>query len=77
MPWYDVPATETPTADEIPALEGLILDMKELAAMETGPLVEMLRTLPAAYESWIDDLVKQANDRSSPGTVRWAGEGRD
>ncbi|MGH2497470.1 MAG: DISARM system helicase DrmA, partial [Ktedonobacteraceae bacterium] len=41
IPSYDVPRTEAPSAAELPALAGLVLDMKELAEVGEGPsLVE-------------------------------------
>ncbi|HEX4206819.1 MAG TPA: hypothetical protein VHZ51_21985 [Ktedonobacteraceae bacterium] len=35
VPHYDVPATEAPTLDELPALNGLCLDMRTLAEADS------------------------------------------
>ena len=60
VPWFDVPATETPTAEEVPALVGLELDMKMLSTLETPQLVKSLGVLGTAYEAWIGERVEEA-----------------
>lgn len=62
VPWYDVPATETPTEKEFKELAGLVLDMKELSELGTSELVETLSVLPRAYESWIEERETEAAD---------------
>src|SRR5262249_44436938 len=61
VPWFDVPATETPTAEEVPALVGLELDMKMLSTLETPQLVASLGVLATAYEAWIGERVEESN----------------
>lgn len=53
VPHYDVPATESPSIEEIPGLSELVRDMKRLSEMETSALVETLSTIPNEYERWI------------------------
>jgi hypothetical protein len=53
VPSYDVPQTTPPTSTDIPALEGLVLDMKELAEAPSSELPAKLAALPDAYEAWI------------------------
>ena len=61
IPWYDVPLTESPTAEEIPGLADLVRDMKQLADMETEDLVETLSLIPREYERWIEKEELRAN----------------
>ncbi len=62
LPSHDVPKTTPPTPEEIPALEGLVLDMKELAEAPTHELPAMLSALPAAYEGWIEEQRAKLSD---------------
>src|SRR5262249_7379179 len=67
IPWQDVPATETPSLQELPELQGLVLDMKELSELDTARLVESLSVLPNAYAVWIEERELQAeSDRRLP-----------
>ncbi|ANH71711.1 putative dNA helicase [Ralstonia insidiosa] len=51
-PTYEVPMTTPPTADDNPALAGVVLDMKLLAEMDEAALFASLRSLTAAYSEW-------------------------
>ena len=53
IPIYEVPKSEPPTAEEIPALAGLALDMKELAETPLADLPSHLQALTSAYAAWI------------------------
>jgi hypothetical protein len=53
IPTYEVPKTEPPTAEEIPALAGLVLDMKDLAETPPADLPSKLQSLTDAYTTWI------------------------
>jgi hypothetical protein len=53
MPVYEVPLAAPPTAEDIPALGDLVLDMQVLAEMDDDVLVRTLGVLPAAYRDWI------------------------
>ena len=53
MPTYEVPVTTPPTAEDVPALADLVLDMKSLAAMSEAELIRTLRVVPSAYKAWI------------------------
>lgn len=55
IPQYEVPATKPPTEAEIPALEGLVLDMKRLSEASDADLQTMLQPLTTAYAAWIDE----------------------
>lgn len=54
MPTYEVPQTTPPTADDIPALADVVLDMKALSELPDADLFRSLRALPAAYKGWIE-----------------------
>jgi hypothetical protein len=64
VPWYDVPATESPSAEEIPGLTELERDMRRLSEMATGDLVRTLSAIPREYERWIGEQERGAG--SSP-----------
>ncbi len=64
LPSHDVPKTTPPSSEEIPALKGLVLDMKELSETPDHELPTKLSALPAAYEAWIEE---QRNKLSDPG----------
>ena len=53
IPRHIVPNTTPPDELEIPALKGLILDMKVLAQVEAEALTPMLYPLVSAYEQWL------------------------
>jgi len=54
VPTYEVPATKPPTADEVPELSGLVLDMKSLGEVSTPEALRAaLQPLVAAYGTWI------------------------
>ena len=54
-PRYEVPKVSPPSVEEVPALAGLVLDMKVLADTPTADLTAALGPLIAAYEGWIGD----------------------
>lgn len=64
LPVYEVPATKPPTPEEIPALAGLVLDMKQLSEATAAELQTMLRPLTAAYATWIDEQAAKISDPS-------------
>ena len=53
IPRHIVPNTTPPDEKEIPALKGLILDMKVLAQVEAEALPPILYPLVSAYEQWL------------------------
>jgi hypothetical protein len=53
VPRYDVPKVTPPTAADIPALAGLVLDMKVLADTPSAEFAARLGPLASAYEAWI------------------------
>jgi hypothetical protein len=55
IPRHTVPNTTPPDEREIPALKGLILDMKVLAQVEAEALPPILDPLVSAYEQWLQD----------------------
>lgn len=55
IPRYDVPRTTPPTAEDVPALADLVLDMKELSETPTTELENKLAALPNAYRAWIEN----------------------
>ncbi len=62
VPRYDVPKTTPPTPEDIPALSGLVLDMKELSETPTAELAAKLAALPDAYRSWIEAEQRKLSD---------------
>ena len=62
LPADEVPATKPPTEEQIPALAGLVLDMKQLAEANDAELQTMLRPLTAAYTTWIEDQEAKTDD---------------
>jgi hypothetical protein len=52
-PTYEVPVTTAPTAEDIPALAAVVLDMQQLAELPDGELVKSLRSLTHTYATWI------------------------
>jgi hypothetical protein len=65
VPIYEVPPMEAPTADEIPELSGLLLDMKALAELEPEDYRPRLQPLVEAYSAWIDRQQASLNDPAS------------
>ncbi len=65
VPSCDVPRTEAPTVEEIPALAELVLDMKELAESAAIDLPGKLLPLAMAYEAWIDEQALRTDDPAS------------
>lgn len=55
IPRHEVPQTTPPDTTEIPALKGLMLDMKVLARVEAEALPPLLYPLVQAYEEWITE----------------------
>lgn len=53
VPAYDVPQVTSPTAQEIPALAGLVLDMEQLAQVPDDAFSAALAPLAMAYDDWI------------------------
>jgi hypothetical protein len=61
-PLYEVPKTTPPTAEEIPELAGLVLDMKELAETNADDFSTKLTPLTTAYQTWIEQQEKRISD---------------
>jgi hypothetical protein len=61
IPAYEVPRATPPTVADIPALEGLVLDMWELAETATADFHKKLGPLVAAYEHWIAEQEARIN----------------
>ena len=53
MPTHELPQTTPPTAEDIPALAAVVLDMQLLAEMADADLLASMQALPAAYRDWI------------------------
>ena len=64
IPRHIVPNTTPPDEREIPALKGLILDMKVLAQVEAEALPPMLYPLVSAYEQWLQQ--QEVNKQQLP-----------
>ena len=62
IPAYEVSKTTPPFIDEVPDMEGLVLDMKELSESPSEELRRKLTPLTTAYESWIDRQRKKIDD---------------
>ncbi|WP_370374936.1 DISARM system helicase DrmA [Candidatus Chloroploca sp. Khr17] len=62
VPAYEVPKTIAPTEAEVPALAGLVVDMKVLAQTDNGGFGPLLRPLLEAYRSWIDEQQARIGD---------------
>ncbi len=54
VPVFDLPRTDPPTLDEVPALAAVVLDMARLADAKDDELPKLLEPLADGYESWID-----------------------
>lgn len=64
IPVQEVPQTTPPTAEDIPALASLVLDMKRLSEASDAELQEFLKALPDAYADWIEQHRKKIDDAS-------------
>ena len=62
VPTYDVAQQTPPTVADNPDLDGLVLDMKELAETPTAELPGRLRALTAAYARWIERERRKIDD---------------
>lgn len=58
IPKYEVRKVTPPTAEEVPLLQNLVLDMKELAETETADFAAKLGGIAEAYEDWIENKQK-------------------
>ncbi|GIK88172.1 MAG: helicase [Betaproteobacteria bacterium] len=54
MPVAEVPLASAPTAEDVPALGGVVLDMRALAELPDEALFASLEALPDAYRAWIE-----------------------
>ncbi|MEQ9485699.1 DISARM system helicase DrmA [Coleofasciculus sp. F4-SAH-05] len=61
-PIYEVAKTTPPTAEEIPELAGLVLDMKDLSETNGETLAAKLTPLITAYQTWIETQEKRLSD---------------
>jgi hypothetical protein len=62
IPAYEVPRTAPPTSEEIRALAGLVLDMKELATTPASEFGTKLGALVTAYGEWIEEQRRRIDD---------------
>ncbi len=62
IPKYEVAKQTPPTALDYPKLEGLVLDMKDLAFAESPDFRSKLSALPEAYGDWIAKQKIRIND---------------
>jgi hypothetical protein len=62
VPRYDVPLTEAPSIQELPALADLCLDMRILAESKANQLGEQLQPLITAYSAWIDEQARRLDN---------------
>lgn len=65
IPAYEVPQTTAPTAEDLPRLAQLVLDMQQLAESKISDLPEMLTPLVIAYEHWIAEQTDRITDLAS------------
>jgi Helicase conserved C-terminal domain len=65
VPSYDIPRTESPSEAELPALQGLVLDMQVLAMSTPSELPTLLQPLVTAYATWIEAQEQRLTDPSS------------
>lgn len=59
IPSYEVEQMEPPTADDIPLLDDVELDMKQLAETEMGSYTAVLSPLVQAYDQWLNEQAQQ------------------
>lgn len=62
VPRYEVPRTDAPSIEELPALAGLELDMKRLAHISEDQVAESLSRLVIAYRDWIAAQRRRIDD---------------
>ncbi len=65
IPNHEVPRQTPPTSADIPALSGLVLDMKVLFETPTELFSSSLKHLPDAYEQWIKDQKVKVEDSAN------------
>jgi len=65
-PTYELPRVTPPTPAEIPALQGVVLDMKALGEMPDVGFAAALRPLTSAYAAWIEELELQLQPANLP-----------
>jgi hypothetical protein len=63
-PTHDVPMTTPPTAADIPALAGVVLDMKTLSEMPDSDLLVSMSALMQAYGEWTANNQKRVDDKA-------------
>jgi hypothetical protein len=54
VPIFDLPRTDPPTSDQVPALASVVLDMARLSEAKDNELSKLLQPLVDAYDAWID-----------------------
>lgn len=64
IPSYEVPKTTPPTADDIPELADVVLDMNTLAETADADFEKAIRPLINAYQSWIDSQAERVANPS-------------
>jgi len=64
VPAYEVAKVTPPTAEEIPGLGNLVLDMKELAECSAKELKPKLIALTTTYQNWIFEQENRLKDPS-------------
>lgn len=62
IPAYEVPKQTPPTVEDNPDLEGLVLDMDDLAKATDVEFTAKLGVLADAYEKWIERQEKRVDD---------------
>lgn len=60
-PTYELPRTIAPDPDDVPGLNGILLDMKALFEIPDGQFSVALSPLLAAYRIWLDSIQARAN----------------
>ena len=62
IPRHEVWRTDAPQPAEVPQLTGLVVDMKELSALDGDALRSALTPLAAGYRAWLDEEEKRIED---------------
>lgn len=62
IPRYEIARTDAPDINEMPLLNRLCLDMKELAESTPDTLADKLRPLVQAYAGWIEEQERRITD---------------
>ncbi|NDC39581.1 MAG: helicase, partial [Proteobacteria bacterium] len=65
LPSHEVPRVEPPSPEDIPALNGLCVDMAKLSELPREQLALSLEPLAKAYEAWIEERRREI---ASPAT---------